>query len=91
MIDNNSIYLQKEYKFKLKSLFMQSTVFNPIQIHLLQMFNLDNTETGLTEMKNVLYSYYSKKMKDRFNELWDSGELDQQRLDQINKMDLHKL
>ncbi len=70
---------------------MQSTVFNPIQIHLLQMFNLDNTETGLTEMKNVLYSYYSKKMKDRFNELWDSGELDQQKLDQINKMDLHKL
>lgn len=70
---------------------MQSTVFNPIQIHLLQMFNLDNTETGLTEMKSVLYSYYSKKMKDRFNELWDSGELDQQRLDQINKMDLHKL
>ena len=70
---------------------MQSTVFNPIQIHLLQMFNLDNTENVLTEMKNVLYSYYSKKMKDKFNDLWDSGKLNQQKLDQINQMDLHKI
>lgn len=27
----------------------------------------------------------------RLNELWDTGVLDQKRLDQINKMDLHQL
>lgn len=70
---------------------MQSTVFNPIQIHLLQMFNLDNSDRGLNEMKDVLYQYYSKKMNSRLNDLWNSGELNQQKLDQINNMDLHQM
>lgn len=67
------------------------TVFNPIQIHLLRMFELDNSQKGLSEMKDVLYKYYSGKMKSSFDSLWNSGELDQKRLDEINNMDLHKL
>ncbi len=70
---------------------MQTTVFNPIQVHLLKMFNLDNSIHGLSELKDVLYRYYSQKMNNRFDTLWNSGELNQQRLDQINEMDLHKL
>ena len=69
----------------------QSPVFNPIQIHLLHMFSLDKEEKGLIELKDVLYNYYSKKMNNRLNELWDNGTLDQARLDEINKMDLHQL
>ena len=69
----------------------QSPVFNPMQIHLLQMFSLDKEEKGLIELKDVLYNYYSKKMKNRLNELWDNGMLDQARLDKINQMDLHQL
>ena len=69
----------------------QNPVFNPIQIHLLQMFSLDKEEKGLIELKDVLYNYYSKKMKNRLNELWDNGTLNQARLDEINQMDLHQL
>ena len=69
----------------------QSPVFNPIQIHLLQMFSLDKKEQGLIELKDVLYNYYSKKMNNRLNELWDNGSLNQARLDEINQMDLHQL
>ena len=46
---------------------------------------------GLIELKDVLYNYYSAKMQNRLNELWDNGTLDQTRLDQINQMDLHQL
>ena len=70
---------------------MKATVFNPIQIHLLKMFELSNTEQALEELKNVLYKFYSEKMEAELNRLWDSGQLNQQRLDEINKMDLHKL
>lgn len=70
---------------------MEATVFNPTQIHLLRMFELDKSQSGLDELKNVLYKYYSKKMNNALNALWDSGKLDQKRLDEINKMDLHKL
>ncbi|MBR3565922.1 MAG: hypothetical protein IKN91_06320 [Paludibacteraceae bacterium] len=69
----------------------EKSVFNPIQIHLLQMFSIDNDENGLIELKEVLYNYYSKKMQNRLNELWDNGTLNQAHLDEINQMDLHKL
>ena len=69
----------------------QNPVFNPMQIHLLRMFSIDKAELGLIELKDVLYNYYSAKMQNRLNELWDNGTLDQARLDQINQMDLHQL
>lgn len=69
----------------------QKSVFNPMQIHLLKMFEIDKAEQGVIELKEVLYNYYSKKMQNRLNELWDNGTLDQARLDEINQMDLHQL
>ncbi len=69
----------------------QNSFFNPMQIHLLKMFSLDKDEQGLMELKDVLYNYYSKKMNNRLNELWDNGTLNQARLDEINQMDLHQL
>ncbi len=70
---------------------MEQTVFTPTQIHLLKMFQYMTTEEDLLEMKEVFSRYYSKKMDERLNELWDAGVLDQKRLDEINEMDLHKM
>lgn len=70
---------------------MRTTVFTPTQIHLLKMFQYMNTEEELEELKSLLFKYYSKKMDERLDELWDNGVLDQKRLDEINQMDLHKL
>lgn len=70
---------------------MRTTVFTPTQIHLLKMFQYMKTEEELIELKNLLFQYYSKKMDERLDELWDNGVLDQKRLDEINEMDLHKL
>ena len=70
---------------------MEATVFNPIQVHLLKMFALDKTQSGLEELKNVLYRYYSSRLGAQLEEMWQSGELSKARLVEINKMDLHKL
>lgn len=70
---------------------METTVFNPTQIHLLKMFELDRSQNGLEELKDVLYKYYSKKMNDALDALWETGKLDQKRLDEIGKTDLHQL
>ena len=70
---------------------MAAMVLNSTQVHLLQMFQVDDSQKGLEELKELLYSYYSKKMDETLNELWDSGVLDQKKLDEINNMDLHKL
>ena len=41
---------------------MAATVLNSTQVHLLQMFQVDDSQQGLEELKELLYSYYSKKM-----------------------------
>ena len=70
---------------------MATTTLNPVQVHLLRMFQVDDSQKGLDELKELLFSYYSKKMDVALDELWDSGVLDQKRLDEINEMDLHQL
>lgn len=89
----NRLFSKKMYfrGFKKEISMEQPTVFNPMQIHLLKMFSYTKSEESLDELKSVLYRYYSNKMKKTLNELWDSGVLDQNRLDEINEMDLHKL
>ena len=68
---------------------MEATVFNPIQQHLLMMFAYDSTEEHLKEVKDVWVKHFAKKVEDRFNELWDSGILNQEKLDEIRGMHLH--
>ncbi len=68
-----------------------ATTFTPAQIQILKMFDADKTEEGLQELKEVLFNHYYKKMNDSLNELWESGALDQKRLDEINEMDLHQI
>ena len=68
---------------------MKATVFNPIQQHLLMMFAYDSTEEHLREVKDVLVKHFAKKVEDRFNALWDSGALNQEKLDEIRGMHLH--
>ena len=68
---------------------METTVFNPIQQHLLMMFAYDSTEERLKEVKEVLVKHFAKKVEDRFNALWDAGILNQEKLDEIRGMHLH--
>ena len=67
---------------------METTVFNPIQRYLLEMFSYDKSQEGLEELKEVLFQYYSKRMNTKLDELWDKGILDQKKLDEIAEMEL---
>lgn len=44
---------------------METTVFNPIQLHLLKMFSHMNSEQELREVQQVLSEYYFKKVEDQ--------------------------
>lgn len=68
---------------------METTVFNPIQIELLRMFERNTSKEDLREFRDIISDYYAKKMSDHLNKLWDEGILDQKRLDEINEIDLH--
>lgn len=70
---------------------MKSTVFNPVQQHLLKMFAYDNNVERLNEVKELLTKYFSEKVDLRMNQLWDEGKLDQKKLDELRKKHLHTL
>ena len=89
--EEKSVILRLDIVKRLKLTIMAATALNMTQVHLLQMFQIDSSQKGLDELKDLLYSYYSKKMDESLNELWDSGILNQEKLDEINQMDLHKI
>ena len=68
-----------------------TTTFNDTQIQILKMFAVNRSKRGLEELRRVLYEHYAKRMDEKFEELWQSGVLDQKRLDEINQLDLHQL
>lgn len=70
---------------------MAATVLNPVQQHLLKMFAFDGSEERLMEVKEVLTKFFSQKLDDRLNELWDSGILNQEKLDELRKIDVRTL
>ena len=62
---------------------METTAFNPVQQHLLKLLAFDGSEEKLLEVKEVLTKYFSQKLDKRLNELWDSGVLNQDKLDEL--------
>ena len=62
---------------------METTAFNPVQQHLLKLFAFDGSEE-----KEVLTKYFSQKLDKRLNELWDSGVLNQEKLDELRTIHL---
>ena len=67
---------------------METTVFTPVQQHLLKMFAYDGSEERLLEVKKVLTQYFSQKLEKRLDDLWEAGILDQNRLDELRTMHL---
>jgi hypothetical protein len=54
------------------------------------MFAANRSKSGLDELCQVLYEHYAQRLNEKLDSLWTSGDLDQNRLDEINKMDLHQ-
>jgi hypothetical protein len=69
---------------------VQPTVFNPAQLYLLDVFSTIRSDKELDDIKQLVADYYAKKLDAHLEQMWESGELDQKRLDEINEMDLHQ-
>jgi hypothetical protein len=62
---------------------METTVFNPTQLYLLQLFSYSKTEETKQELQKLLTAYYREKVNKRANELWEKLNLNQEKLDEI--------
>ena len=64
---------------------MNNITLNPTQIHLLRMFSYAKSEDSLNEIKKALTTYFAKKVEDEMDNLWESGEGDQEKNEAILK------
>ena len=69
---------------------MASMVFSPAQQYLLKLFGHVKSEEDLNDIRDLVCKYYNDKLQKELQELWDAGILDQKRLDEIGKMDIHQ-
>lgn len=56
---------------------------NPVQLHLLEMFNYCKTEAELKELQDVLANYYAHKAQEEADRLWDEGALNEEAIDHM--------
>ena len=58
-------------------------------MHLLKLFSFNNSEDYAREIQAVLTAHFQRKLDEEADRLWDAGILNQQRLDEIRREDLH--
>ena len=58
------------------------------QMELLYAMNQIQTESDLQELKQTLSKFFAEKAQKELDALWDTGVLDQKKLDEIRKMHL---
>jgi hypothetical protein len=61
---------------------------NPIQLHLLEMFNFNRDEEAMNELKTVLYDYYKKKVQTATTTLAVDYGMDNVRIEEVLNMHL---
>lgn len=71
------------------SIKMEATAFNQTQIRLLKLFSHDNSQEFADEIEAVLMRHFQEKLDAESDALWDSGVLDEQRLNELKDLDIH--
>jgi len=59
---------------------MQAVTFNQTQIHVLDMASRIKTERSLELLKQQLAAFYAKLIDEQMDDLWDSGQWNDQKL-----------
>ena len=68
---------------------MEATALTPTQMHLLKLFAFNNSEDYAREIQTVLTRHFQSKLDEEADRLWDEGILNQEKLDEIRRTDLH--
>lgn len=64
---------------------MESTVFNPAQQRILQMMSFVKSPEALRDLEHVLSNYFSKKVDDEMDRLWEEGKVSPDTIEQWGK------
>ena len=79
-IQKNFVYLPAEIKITKK---MEAITFSPAQVHVFNLVSHIKTTVGLDHLREQLAAFYAKQVDEEMDALWDSGQFDEKRLQEL--------
>lgn len=65
---------------------MNTTVFNPAQLQVLEMMSFVDSPEALAELKKVISDHFAKQAQKEIDRLWENGELNEEKVNQFYQL-----
>ena len=62
---------------------MEAITFSPAQVHVFNLVSHIKSSTGLEQLREQLADFYAKKIDDEMDQLWESGQFDNKKLEEL--------
>lgn len=59
---------------------MEAITFSPAQVHVFNLVSHIKTDTGLEKLRKQLAAFYAKQIDDEMDQLWESGQWNEEKL-----------
>ena len=69
---------------------METITFSPAQVHIFNLVSHIKTTLGLEQLREQLAAFYAKQVDDEMDALWESGQFDDKRLQELRGSHFHK-
>ena len=65
---------------------MESTVFNPAQLQLLEMLSFIKSNESLAELKQAISNHFADLAQREIDRLWENGELNESKVESFRNL-----
>lgn len=62
---------------------METITFSPAQVHVFNLVSHIKTALGLERLREQLTAFYAQQVDDELDALWESGQFDEKRLQEL--------
>ena len=62
---------------------MEAITFTPAQVQVLNLVSRIRTTVGLEKLRKQLAAFYAKQIDDEMDALWESGQFDEKRMQEL--------
>ena len=65
---------------------METTVFNPTQLQLLEMLSFVKSKESLAELKQAISNHFANLAQKEIDRLWETGELNEEKVESFRNL-----
>ena len=62
---------------------MEAITFTPAQVQVFNLVSHIKTSVGLEKLRQQLAAFYAKQIDDEMDQLWESGQFDEKRMQEL--------